>query len=242
MKKRILSCLMALALCLTLLPTAALAEGTEGMAQTSSAVGKAADPANGEAKKENQPAALEQEKQSTEQGEQQEDSAAKQDEAVADVQALSERFSQLAAPAEGTGHTNHPICGETGCTEHVTDITDWVGVDTLTAGMEAGHYYLTKNVTIDSTWQPQSGTVLCLNGNSITATGSFDAITIGKDVTFTLCDCKVGQTGTVAALPATRSAPKAAVCTSAPAPLTCTTARSPATTDTMAAACISTPK
>ena len=28
MKKRILSCLMALALCLTLLPTAALAEGT----------------------------------------------------------------------------------------------------------------------------------------------------------------------------------------------------------------------
>ena len=34
MKKRILSCLMALALCLTLLPTAALAEETEGTAQT----------------------------------------------------------------------------------------------------------------------------------------------------------------------------------------------------------------
>lgn len=48
MKKRILSCLMALALCLTLLPTAALAEETEGTAQTSPAVEKAADPANGE--------------------------------------------------------------------------------------------------------------------------------------------------------------------------------------------------
>ena len=79
MKKRILSCLMALALCLTLLPTAALAEETEGTAQTSPAVKEAADPANGEAK---------QESRSAEQEEQQEDSASKQDEAVAAVQAM----------------------------------------------------------------------------------------------------------------------------------------------------------
>ncbi|WP_418927421.1 S-layer homology domain-containing protein [Dysosmobacter sp.] len=77
MKKRILSCLMALALCLTLLPTAALAEETEGTAQTSPAVEESTDPANGEAKQESQPA---------EQEEQQEDSAAKQ--AVAAVQAM----------------------------------------------------------------------------------------------------------------------------------------------------------
>ena len=57
MKKRILSCLMALALCLTLLPTAALAEEPEGTAQTSPAVEEAADPENGKAKQENQPAA-----------------------------------------------------------------------------------------------------------------------------------------------------------------------------------------
>lgn len=97
MKKRILSCLMALALCLTLLPTAALAEETEGTAQTSPAMEEAADPANGEVKQENQPAAPEQEGQSAEakqegqsaeQEEQQEDSAAKQDEAVAAVQAM----------------------------------------------------------------------------------------------------------------------------------------------------------
>ena len=49
MKKRILSCLMALALCLTLLPTAALAEETEGTAQPPPAVEKAADPATGAA-------------------------------------------------------------------------------------------------------------------------------------------------------------------------------------------------
>lgn len=104
MKKRILSCLMALALCLTLLPSAALAEGTEGTAQTPPAVEEAADPANGEAKQENQPAEAKQENQpvevkqesqpaeakqenqSAEQEEQQEDSAAKQ--AVAAVQAM----------------------------------------------------------------------------------------------------------------------------------------------------------
>ena len=57
---------MALALCLTLLPTAAWAAETAETAQTPPAVGEAADPANGE--------------------EQQEDSAAKQ--AVATVQAL----------------------------------------------------------------------------------------------------------------------------------------------------------
>ena len=86
MKKRLLSAFMALALCLTLLPTAALAAETEGTAQTPPAVEKAADPANGEEQQENQPAAPKQENQSAEQEEQQEDSAAKQ--AVAAVQAL----------------------------------------------------------------------------------------------------------------------------------------------------------
>ena len=95
MKKRILSCLMALALCLTLLPTAALAEETEGTAQTSPAMEESTDPANGEAKQEsqsaeakqkNQSAEAKQENQPAEQEEQQEDSAAKQ--AVAAVQAM----------------------------------------------------------------------------------------------------------------------------------------------------------
>ena len=103
MKKRILSCLMALALCLTLLPTAALAAETEGTAQTSPAVEKAADPANGEAKQEgqsaetkqeSQPAEVKQENQPAEQEEQQEDSAAKQ--AVAAVQAMIDALPDAA--------------------------------------------------------------------------------------------------------------------------------------------------
>ena len=108
MKKRILSCLMALALCLTLLPTAALAEeteGTEGTAQTPPAVEESTDPANGEAKQENQPAAPEQEGQSAEakqegqpaeQEEQQEDPAVKQDEAVVNLQAMIDALPDAA--------------------------------------------------------------------------------------------------------------------------------------------------
>ena len=87
MKKRILSCLMALALCLTLLPTAALAEETEGTAQTPPAVEESTDPANGEAKQENQ---------SAEQEEQREIPTVKQDEAVADVQAMIDALPDAA--------------------------------------------------------------------------------------------------------------------------------------------------
>ena len=87
MKKRILSCLMALALCLTLLPTAALAEETEGTAQTPPAVEESTDPANGEAKQENQ---------SAEQEEQREIPTVKQDEAVADVQVMIDALPDAA--------------------------------------------------------------------------------------------------------------------------------------------------
>ena len=85
---------MALALCLTLLPAAALAEETEGTAQTPPAVEKSTDPANGEAKQEHQSAEVKQENQSAEQEEQQEDSASKQ--AVADVQAMIDALPDAA--------------------------------------------------------------------------------------------------------------------------------------------------
>ena len=94
MKKRVLSLFMALMLCLTLLPTAALAAETEGTAQTPPAVEESTDPANGEVKQENQPAETKQENQSAEQEEQQEDSAAKQ--AAAAVQALIDALPDAA--------------------------------------------------------------------------------------------------------------------------------------------------
>ena len=244
MKKRILNCLMALALCLTLLPTAALAEETEGTAQTPPAVEEAADPANGEAKQEKQPAAPEQEGQSAEQEEQQEDSAAKQ--AVAAVQAmidalpdaealdgmddedamavyeafqtaceayydtlsekqqaqlknteklaaLSERFSQLETLAAGE-HQDHCICGDANCKDHTSK--DWTSVRALSDKLEAGYYYLAKDIEVSETWHPADGVVLCLNGHSITATTtSINVIEVDKGKTFTLTDC--GTAGTV---------------------------------------------
>ena len=160
MKKRILSCLMALALCLTLLPTAALAEETEGTAQTPPAMGEPADPANGEAKQE-------QENQQ-EQQEQQE--------------------IQPAALAAGTEHTNHPICGETDCTDHSHALPSeetWKGVSSLNEINGAGHYYLTTYVKIDSTWEPADDVVLCLNGNDIEMESDGDVITVNNGVKFT---------------------------------------------------------
>ena len=79
---------MALALCLTLLPTAALAEGTEQTEQTLPAVEEPADPANGRPEQE--------------QENQQEDSAVKQDEAVATVQAMIDALPE----AETIGEDN----------------------------------------------------------------------------------------------------------------------------------------
>lgn len=235
MKKRVLSLLMALALCLTLLPTAALAaEDTEGTAQTSPAVEESTDPANGEAKQENQPA---------EQEEQQEDSASKQDEAVATVQAmidalpdakaldgmddddamavyetfqaacdayyetltegqqeqlknteklaaLSDWFSQSAALAAGE-HQDHCICGDANCKDHTSK--DWTSVRALSDKLEAGYYYLAKDIEVSETWHPADGVVLCLNGHSITATTrSMNVIKVDKGKTFTLTDCTGG--------------------------------------------------
>ena len=88
MKKRILSLAMALALCLTLLPAAALAEGTEQTEQTPPTVGEPADPANGRPEQE--------------QENQQEDSAVKQDEAAATVQAMIDALPE----AETIGEDN----------------------------------------------------------------------------------------------------------------------------------------
>ena len=58
MRKRITSLFLVLALCLAMMPTAALAETVDFAAQTPPAVEEAADPANGEAKQENQPETL----------------------------------------------------------------------------------------------------------------------------------------------------------------------------------------
>ena len=87
----------------------------------------------------------------------------------------------------------HPICGET-CAdgEHTQNIT-WTPIETegeLKAASANGYYYLTKDVTLTSTWKPADGVKLCLNGHTITTTANVDAIEVDQNVTFTLTDCK----------------------------------------------------
>ena len=93
----------------------------------------------------------------------------------------------------------HAVCGTKDCKDsgHGNElwqpISDESGLRNATAG---GHYYLTNNIQLyTNAWTPKNGVVLCLNGKSITANGSFDAITVPKGVTFTLTDC--GTTGMV---------------------------------------------
>ena len=90
----------------------------------------------------------------------------------------------------GQPHT-HCVCGKTDCTgAGHNNSTVWKGVSSLTDITEEGNYYLTKDVTLTSTWTPADGVKLCLNGRTITTTANVDAIEVGQNVTFTLTDCK----------------------------------------------------
>lgn len=99
-------------------------------------------------------------------------------------------------------HTNHKNCGNASCTvdSHycsTTTWTEWSSTNSLPTG--GGSYYLTGNVTISSTWKPSSTsyqkttTNLCLNGYTITYTGTTEspAIEIQSGIyKLILCDCK----------------------------------------------------
>lgn len=113
------------------------------------------------------------------------------------------------ATGTGTGESGtaavhtHCVCGKdagvsvNGHThsEAVT-FTAWPEKDSLPK--TAGYYYLTENVTITSTWEPADGTVLCLNGKTITGDGDGKkyviSITNGR---FDLTDCS-RNTGSIA--------------------------------------------
>lgn len=92
-------------------------------------------------------------------------------------------------------HTDHPICGDPACEDAshaVPEGSSWTDVSSLTKITNAGYYYLTADVTLDQTWTPADGTVLDLNGYSITMQQEGDAIKVTGS--FTLTDCKDGKT------------------------------------------------
>ncbi len=187
MKKRLLSWLMALTLCLTLLPAAVLANGNgvedlqlSGEQETILS-GEEGNAVSGE-QQETQPTAV----------------------PAAEPAALmaSGLFTQAA------GH-DHCLCGaahkaigdHTDANASQITFTEWT--DALAeqqngSGKTASNslpkegnnfYYLTQDVVLSTSWKPADGTVLCLNGHSITSTSVYYGIHIADGVTFTLTDC-----------------------------------------------------
>ena len=218
MKKRVLSLFMALALCLTMLPTAALAEEAGAAPDTGNVesvytigddtvvqIGEESDPVQvAQALIDALPEDVTAE--NAEEIEQQLMALEAALEALTEEQlALLDMtryealcaalVSQVSLTAERGGeHADHPICGDVSCNKHGASLTGWVGVSELSDDMEAGYYYLTGPVTRTSTWYPKDGVVLCLNGYNISMdaknSNNDSTICVNGGVTFTLCDCQ----------------------------------------------------
>ena len=161
MKKRVLSLFMALALCLTLLPTAALAEEA----------GAAPDAANANS--------------TYTTGENAGLVGGEDDSAPDDTDGGEMQGGEADADAEAGTHTAHCVCGKDSGTTvnghtHSND-TAWKAADSLPDS--AGSYYLTRSVS--GSWTVPTGEVnLCLNGQTING-----KITVGSGATLTLTDC-----------------------------------------------------
>ena len=169
MKKRVLSLFMALALCFSMLPTAAWA--TENTTEPSTQL--------------TEPTPVPQEPETPDQGENTEPSAA---EAVAPVGEVSDTAD--------SPHT-HYLCGGDTCNkvgdhgDTETTFTEWTHSDYLPTA--EGNYYLTSDVTLTTTWTCQDDVTLCLNGYSIKftpiSTANPPVISVADGKTFTLTDC-----------------------------------------------------
>ena len=201
MKKRFLSCFMALALCLSLMPTAALAaeDTTEPSTQLTEPTPVPEEPEEPETP--DQPEETKTPDPSEEPPQDEEPPAAEE---VAPVGAMLS-----AAATTGEEHT-HYLCGGDTCNKvghadegTATTFQPWDGSNTN------GAFYLTKDWTLTRTITvPQdSSLTLCLNGHSITLgsqahnvdSGSYDVFLVQRRATFTLCDCKGanGNYGTI---------------------------------------------
>ena len=214
MKKRVLSLLMALALCFTMLPTAALAQQTGAAdvyttGEDTAVQGKRAvraaqaliDALPDEVTADNA------EEIAAQLANLNETLAALTEEQLAALdmaryEALCEQLAaQVSLTAERGGeHADHPICGDASCKEssHQLPVGEsWTAIHDageLKGITKAGYYYLTGPAALTSTWYPEDGVVLCLNGYSISMdvknSNNDSTICVNGGVTFTLCDCQ----------------------------------------------------
>ena len=179
MKKRIISLLMALALCLSLLPTAALAaEGEPTEQPVEQEQFKPVEPTPAEPE-EGAPVEDAEEEEKEELPEEQEQEQQEEQDAPALLLAAAPRA------VEGETHS-HPICGDKDCTTHGKET--WTAVSALSEIKVAGKYYLTQDVTLTDTWKP-ADVFLCLNGHKITGADGKAVIELSI-AAFTLTDCK----------------------------------------------------
>ena len=223
MKKRVLSLLMALALCFTMLPTAALAQQTGAAdvyttGEDTAVQGKRAAEAVRAAQAlidalPDEVTADNAEEIAAQLANLNETLAALTEEQLAALdmaryEALCEQLAaQVSLTAERGGeHADHPICGaahkdingHTGACADVT-WTAWDGVSDITYDANNTAYvYLRDNAERDSALEIANGYTLylCLSGHSLTKnkTGK-SVIKVGDNATLSLCDCSDAQSG-----------------------------------------------
>jgi len=222
MKKRVLSLLMALALCFTMLPTAALAQQTGAAdvyttGEDTAVQGKRAAEAVRAAQAlidalPDEVTADNAEEIAAQLANLDETLAALTEEQYAQLdttryEALCAALvPQVSLTAEQAGHTNHPICGAThkDIGDHTGECADvtwtaWDGVSDITYDANNTAYvYLRDNAERDSALEIANGYTLylCLNGKSLTMNkGLKSVISVVSGATLSLCDCSDAQTG-----------------------------------------------
>ena len=219
MKKRVLSLFMALALCFSMLPTAALAtenttEPSTQLTETTSVPEEPEEPETPDQPEETKTPDQGEETKTPDQGEETKtpdqgeetktpdpSEEPPQDEEPPAAEEVAPVGAMLSAAATtGEEHT-HYLCGGDTCNKvghadegTATTFQPWDGSNTN------GAFYLTKDWTLTSTITVPKGSslTLCLNGHSITLgsqshnvdSGSYDVFLVQRRATFTLCDCK----------------------------------------------------
>lgn len=204
-RRRGLSAVLSVLLCLSMLPMGALAEEPDGSEDAlRNTIVEKADTENIENTTDNDAVV---ENVIVKDTVVENDAVASSDDA--DVDALDIDADAVDVQAVAAEHA-HPICGSGDtCTDpnHASHeiITDWqpIGSESELWAVQAnGHYYLTDDVVFDSDWRCDTSIVLCLNGHSITFKNkgqniTSDGIWLASDTNFTICDCSKNQTGKI---------------------------------------------
>ena len=177
MKKKILSLFLALAMCLSLLPTAAFAaDGAQDPAEPGEEI--LAPEHLGDPEKDPDP---------------------EQEGGPAGVSApqTGAANSEIAVQATG-GHSQYhtEICNTYGCTKHQK--LTWYAISTVdqltSASGETKGYYLTTDLELTEPWTPTGTVNLCLSGHSITLNAGTEAapqsvITVNSGVQLNISNC-----------------------------------------------------